>query len=348
MRIVVPAFGAVETLPRCIEALTQSEGVRTSDIYVVDDGDNGDVKQTLARFRVNSMLTGGAHSAGGARNHGAAGYQGDVLVFVDADVEVERSAIDLLVAPILAKQTQATVGNYSNDTTRLGFYQAYKQLYLSRIYSRRKSFIRNHFWTALCAIDATSFFALGGFAGEIIGACEEDTEFGQRMTRANIQILSVPEAMGRHIKPYDFKSLVLNDFRKGMSTVPLFLRKDVNITDNRHASRVDIIAVGCAGILLALIPFLLISPLARSPILLIVPLLYLTVRIDLLAYFRKPGFRFLVCAIPLMYLLDVVRGICVARGLLGCAAYHVRKGLQRCHRRALASPVAGTGRQHDI
>lgn len=346
MRIVVPAFNATKTLSQCISAITQSEGVLCSDVFVVDDGNNGTIEQTLAPFHVNLLRTGGSHSAGDARNHGAAGYRGDVLVFVDADVEVNGSAIGMLVEPIRTGQARATVGNYSSDTKTLGFYQAYKQLYLSRVYSRQRTYLRYHFWTALCAIETSAFLELGGFAKGIAGTCEEDTEIGRRMTQSGIPILSVPEATGQHMKPYGLKSLVINDFLKGTHVLPYLLKKDVQFTDNRHASRRDILAVGLAGILLALGPSLMVFPSVRSPFVLIVPLLYAVARHDLLVCFSKPGWFFLLRAILVMYLLDIVRGVCVAYGLLTFGGDLVRVGLTRHSRRPPLPPAFGTRGHH--
>jgi hypothetical protein len=259
MRIVIPAFRAADTLPRCVRAIVRTSPPDNREIVVVDDGGNGDIESLLAGLPVSLIHTGGTGSAAIARNTGALDYGGDVLVFIDADVEVAEDAIGQLVAPIASGAADATVGNYGTDISGMSFAQAYKQLYLSRIYSRRAGYIRNHFWTALGAMRASTFKALRGFAPRFKGACDEDTELGQRLTESGGRILAVPQARARKLKPYSLAGLVRNDLRKGMSTIRLFLGDNVALTDNRHASRRDILAVffaGACAVLLTTSPWL--------------------------------------------------------------------------------------------
>lgn len=332
MRVVVPAFRATSTLPACLKAITASVGIEDYQIFVVDDGENGDLETLLAPYPVTIIRTGGSGSAAIARNRGAEGATDDILVFIDADVEVEPDAIRRIIAPIRADLAEATVGNYSSEISGMRFAQGYKQLYLSRVYSRHSSFIRNHFWSALAAVRSAVFFRLGGFEARFRGACNEDTELGQRLTQAGSRILAVPEAKARNLKPYDLCSLVRNDLRKGISTVELFLGKAVSLTDNRHSSARDIAAVGLSGPMSCLLAALLGPWSSSTPLaalLSCVTLLYCWARWDLLVTFGKAGHGFLLRAIPLMYLLDLVRVVCLTTGVLLLVAGHLRGRVRR-------------------
>jgi cellulose synthase/poly-beta-1,6-N-acetylglucosamine synthase-like glycosyltransferase len=303
-----------------VRAIARTTSPDNRESVVVDDGGNGDLESLLAGLPVRLVHTGGAGSAGIARNRGALEYGGDVLVFVDADVEVQDGAIGRLVAPIASGAADATVGNYSTDISGMGFAQAYKQLYLSRVYSRRAGYIRNHFWTALGAIRASTFKALGGFAPRFKGACDEDTELGQRLTLCGGRILAVPQARARNLKPYSLAGLVRNDLRKGMSTIRLFLGDNVALTDNRHASRRDILAVILAGVFVL---FLVCSPWMPSPANAALPFLaaalYVCLRADLIRAFCTAGWFFGLRAAPVMFALDLVRGFCAGTALIGLA-----------------------------
>jgi hypothetical protein len=207
----------------------------------------------------------------------------------------------------------------------MGFAQAYKQLYLSHVYSRRTGYIRNHFWTALGAIRASTFKAVGGFAPRFKGACDEDTELGQKITRSGGRILAVPQARARNLKPYSLAGLVRNDLRKGMSTIRMFLGKDVALTDNRHASRRDILAVFFACLLALL---LICSLWLTWPAGIALPVLaaagYLALRTDLIRAFWAAGWFLGLRALPVMYALDLVRGFCAGTALLGLGLRAVR------------------------
>jgi cellulose synthase/poly-beta-1,6-N-acetylglucosamine synthase-like glycosyltransferase len=274
---------------------------------------------------VRLVHTGGSDSAAIARTTGALDYGGDILVFVDADVEVAADAIAELVAPIASGAADATVGNYNTDISGMGFAQAYKHLYLSHVYSRRAGYIRNHFWTALGAIRASTFKASGGFSPRFKGACDEDTEIGQRITRNGGSILAVPQARARNLKRYSLAGLVRNDLRKGLSTTRLFLGENVALTDNRHASRRDILAVFFAGLfaLLSICSPWLIWP-AAIMLLLMAAAAYLLLRADLVRAFWAPGWFFGLRALPVMYALDLVRGFCGGTALLALGLRAIR------------------------
>jgi len=320
IRVVIPAYRSAKLVRNCIRAVAESVVSKSFEVVLIDDGENGDLSELQFLFPNMSLLQ--CHPSGSAavaRNRGCEGFQGDILVFVDVDVEVEPDAIEKLTSVILAGKAEASVGNYSSNFGKLNFLQQYKQLYLARVYSRSAGPIRNHFWTALGAVSAQTFFRIGSFNKAFPGAAGEDTEFGQRLTAAGHTIVAVPSACGQHLKPFSLKTLVKNDFKKGASMVKHFFgREGVKLTDSRHSSRTDIVAVFLAGavvlsLVLAALPLpLRVSFLWGSGFLF---LSYLLARRDLLTFFLKPGVSFLLRSVALMFLLDLVRVVCVVDGL---------------------------------
>jgi len=308
-----------------VKAVLASTCRNELEVVVVDDETDGTLTEFLAAFRVRVVNSGGTGSAARARNCGAAGFDGSVLVFVDADVEVEASAIERLVAPLLTGQADATVGNYSDNTAGLGFAQSYKQLYIHTVYSRRHGYIENQFWTALGAIRRSVFADLGGFCTSFRSALGEDTELGQRLTDAGRRVLCQPEARGRHLKEFTVCSLIRNDLRKGISAVGLELGRGRRVTDNRHSSPRDIAAVALALVLatatltvtvLIASGFRLATVSALAALLIVLFGGYTAARFDLLSIFGRHGVGFVSRAAPLMFLLDLVRWLALAIGLL--------------------------------
>lgn len=325
MNIVVPAYHAEQTLPRCMRALcTAAERLGEEPQKVlVDDGENGDLAALTAEHGFGLVDEGPSGSAAIARNRGAARARSGIIVFVDADVAVEPDSLLRLVAPIREGVADATVGNYSEDTTGLGFLQSYKQLYISLVYARRRGRLRNQFWTAICAIRAEVFHELGGFAPSFKGACDEDTDLGFRLTRAGKTVVAVPEAKGVNLKGFSLKTLVLNDLHKGTSTLQVALQNRVSVSDNRHASGGDMLAVALASALL-------VAPVvgaaaglhawALAACWAVLAGVYLAARRDLLGIFRRHrGVGFAALAVGPMFLLDLVRAVCVPRALWGLA-----------------------------
>src|SRR4051794_25880369 len=184
VRVVIPAFRAVSTIRECVRAITRCPVDAEVGIIVVDDGENPGLERLLSEYPVTIKRTGGSGSAAIARNCGSIDFLAGVLLFIDADVVVFPETLSLILAPIFEGRADAVVGNYSMDVSAQSFAAKYKQLYISCIYDRRRGYLLNDFWTAVGAIDASTFHALGGFNQSIVGACGEDGELGVRLTAA--------------------------------------------------------------------------------------------------------------------------------------------------------------------
>jgi glycosyltransferase involved in cell wall biosynthesis len=316
MRVVIPARRASRTLRPCVRALMQSSTTDPLEIVIVDDGDNCDLREELASYPVRVLATQPSGSAAVARNRGAADFTGDILVFVDADVEVESRAIATLTRPIRDGIADATVGAYTAECTGMSFLQRYKTLYLSVVYSGKDRYIRNHFWTALSAIKVSSFTEVGGFRRFPAAHCE-DVDLGQRLTAIGKLIMSVPGARGVHRKRLNLRQLFLNDLIKGRKSVALSLVNRTPLCDNRHCSSRDMAAVFCAA---GLLIHLLLLPVLNLPAIvagLPFSLLaggYLLARRRIVSAFRGHGFGFLVGATFMQFFLDVIRIFCFGLG----------------------------------
>jgi glycosyltransferase involved in cell wall biosynthesis len=325
--VIIPAYCAERTLPLCLEAVLQSTIRQKIQVVVVDDGGNSHLPQLLAPYPVQCVSTGESHSAAYARDLGTRQHDSKILVFIDADVIIEPDAIERLVQPLLSGVAEATVGNYSKKLEGLNFAQSYKQLYISHIYSRRKGYIDNEFWTALGAIRTSIYRQLGGFNSVFRGARGEDIELGIRLTRTHYRILQVPDAVGQHLHAFNFATLLRNDLTKGLNLVQNIMRGDTSVVGNRHSSIRDVCAVLFAGLLVIMGLGTCLAVVSLEVVLLAgLPMFfsYHVARGDLLWTFRHTGYRFLQKAIPTMYLLDLVRGFCVLMGFL-LVWYHSKR-----------------------
>jgi GT2 family glycosyltransferase len=317
-RVVVPAFKADRTIRQCVMAIVNSEASPDLEIVVVDDGGHTDLAATLAGLPVVILATGGSGSAAVARNHGAEGFTGLYLIFIDADVLIDPQCLERLLTPLQRGDAEATVGNYSREVDGLSFAARYKQLYISRVYERRSSYLHNEFWTAIGAIDAAVFFALGGFDTSFKGACGEDTELGCRVSRRGLRILSVPNALGRHWHSHTVRQIVLNDWRKGMMLIWNYYYSGGTLSDNRHATHRDMAAV-LLGVTAIGLPTLALLAGAPPPLTACIAAAcitaYVASRADIIEGFWPQGTWFVLRALGMMVLLDFVRFACVGAGL---------------------------------
>ncbi len=348
IRIVVPVGRVTPTLQECLLSLEQARFAYSHEMVVVDDREVPDSSHWALGGSIVLRRNEQPGSAARARNCGASGFEGEVLVFVDADVVVEPGGMEKLVRPILEGQAEATVGSYSAEVRGLPFAQAYKTLYLSRVYSRTSGLLRNEFWTALGAVSTAAFRRAGGFSSKYEGAVGEDTDLGHRLTSLGMRILAVPDAEGRHLHRLSWLDLLANDLRKGSQTARLFLQRGKPLSDFRHCHRRDILAVFLAcswGAWLCLAGIGVSSPAVSWTGLGVLLAAYAWARGDLLRVFARPGPWFLIRAAGTMYLLDLVRAVCIAQGILSFRAwpFHLPRHSSPLERLATDHRPAGGG-----
>ena len=336
VRIVVPCRNAGRTIAGCLDALARSTDL-DAEIVVVDDGQNPPGAFPSPGDRLAIVRTAGGEGAGAARNAGARGFGGTVLVFVDADVEVTRpDTLATLVGPVLRKEADATVGTYAPSVGG-GIFARYKQYYLSYKYGNDREAIANTFWSALCAVDTGWFASLGGFPECYRGAGPEDIEFGIALTASRGRILPVPGAQGYHLTRFTLWSLIRNDMRKGTEDIFVHWLRRIPLTDNRHVKGNDVAAVAAACSLpLALCVWSLAGPYPVASC----GLAYLFLRWKFLKdAFRGAGAALRVVAVPLTFILDIVRAAAVIAGstlaagarLTGRPVPYVHRSRRRSH-----------------
>ncbi|MBK7573409.1 MAG: glycosyltransferase family 2 protein [Bacteroidetes bacterium] len=317
IRIVIPAFKAIDTIQKCIDAVLDAISFHESwEIIIVDNGQNPDLIKLLKDYPVTVLKQDENQSAAFARNEGAKGFLNGILVFIDSDVVCEKDCIDSLIKPIQNNLCNATIGNYSKNIKGLSFSQKYKQLYINHIYSREGSKIKNDFWTAICSVDAKVFNKLSGFNTNFKGANGEDQEFGIRLTKNGYNVLSVRNANGQHLNPYGILNIIRNDFRKGLTAVKNSLENKVPFSDNRHSKIGDILAVFFA---VMTVTFLTISVLNSDSLFgsIATFLLWFICRISLnITFFKNGGVIFFIRTLLLMFCLDLIRCTCVIIGFV--------------------------------
>lgn len=102
--VVIPVYNEAKVIAGCLASLKKQTVTKDLEIIVVDD-ESTDGSEKFATLRQKHQ------GPGAARNLGAKKARGDILVFVDADMEFASDFIEKLVAPIKG----AVVGTYSTQ-----------------------------------------------------------------------------------------------------------------------------------------------------------------------------------------------------------------------------------------
>ncbi len=121
--VIIPVYNEEQVIVDCLTSLAKQTVAKSMDITIVDDGstDHTLIKVQATGYQLQ-ILRQDHKGPGAARNLGAANAKGDILVFVDADMEFEPDFIEKLIAPIVAGKT---IGTFSKEEYLLNKDQPY-------------------------------------------------------------------------------------------------------------------------------------------------------------------------------------------------------------------------------
>lgn len=206
LSVIVPATDRPAGLPRCLAALDRSREPAGEIIVVERPEDAGPAL---------------------ARNEGASRAGGDVLVFVDADVEVHPDALGLIDERLVQDPALTAVfGSYDDAPDAPGVVSQFRNLLHHHVHQSSPGPART-FWTGLGAVRRDAFFAVGGFDAERYPrATIEDIDLGIRLADRGARIELDPRIQGTHLKSWTLSSMLETDFaRRGVPWVALMARR---------------------------------------------------------------------------------------------------------------------------
>jgi GT2 family glycosyltransferase len=209
--VVVVAFRSGEALTRCLGTVLAARGVL--EVVVVDNGEGGpevDAARALAGVRVTEP--GENLGYAGGCNAGAVEARGDVLLFLNADTEVDAGAPEALAAALADPEIGVAVPRIVllDDPTRLN--AAGNVVHLTGLSwpghwgepADSAGELRDVPYASgsALAIRAETFRELGGFAAELF-LYQEDLELSWRVRLAGLRVVLEPAATVVHAYRYD-------------------------------------------------------------------------------------------------------------------------------------------------
>jgi glycosyltransferase involved in cell wall biosynthesis len=206
LTVVVPATDSPPTLERCLAAIRAADD-GPDELVVVDHPPGSGPAE--------------------ARNSGAEKASGDVLVFVDADVEVHRDVFRRIRAALDSDPgLTAVFGAYDDEPETAGLVSDFRNLLHHFVHDQGEGFVGT-FWAGLGAIRRDAFRAAGGFDSiRFSRPSVEDIELGMRLAKEGRRILLDPSIQGKHLKRWTLTSMIETDFaRRGVPWVGLLLRE---------------------------------------------------------------------------------------------------------------------------
>jgi hypothetical protein len=211
LTVVIPATDSRVTLERVVSAIRRASAP-PEELIVVDR----------------------PHHLGpaGARNLGSRQASGDVLVFVDADVEVHDDAFARIRSAFDNDQGLAAIfGSYDDDPGGRGVVSDFRNLLHHHVHHEGAG-AASTFWAGLGAIRRDLFLALDGFDEQRFPKPSvEDIELGMRLHAQGRRIVLDPTIQGKHLKNWTLASMAKTDLLgRGVPWLRLVLEKRASST----------------------------------------------------------------------------------------------------------------------
>jgi len=343
--VIIPVFNGAPTLPRCLQALSDSQ-YPAAECLVIDDGSTDGSALVAERMGATALSTGGRCGPANARNLGARQASGEILLFLDADVAIHSDALGRIAQRFTAERDlDALIGAYDDAPSCSRFVSQFKNL--------MHAFVHRHgnprafsFWCGCGAVKRTVYLAQGGLDESYRRPSIEDIEFGFRMMRSGRRIALDPSIQCKHLKVWTLRNLLHTDvLQRGIPWTKLILRTrflpdDLNL---RWSQRISVMLSAILVLLTALeilqILFdrvLLPTTLGVAGMLVILASIYLLNRSFYQFLASRRGWSFSLFAVWLHIFYFVYSGISFA---LGAGTYGLRTIVPQSPEKASAQRI---------
>lgn len=229
LSVVVPTCGRPASLRRLLTALDRQSDPPPFDVIVIVDGQKSGSLDAAVHGEWPFPLGVYEQDAAGpavARNSGAARARGEILLFLDDDVE--PGAATLAAHDRFHSESPWSIGAGDLEPAPVahGFIGAalrgWWEGMCDRLHNPRHRFTFRDLLTGHCSMPRALFDRLGRFDPEL--RCHEDFELGYRAIAAGIDLRRVRGADAWHRDDTDLRKILARKFDEGIADVQLVER----------------------------------------------------------------------------------------------------------------------------
>ena len=212
--LVMPTITWGQPFACCLQAALAGLGP-SDELLVVFDGPPSALPPWLEASAATVLHTGQRSGPAAARNLAATEARSEVLLFVDADVELHPDAVERVRRHFGADPSlQALFGSYDDRPAAAGVVSRFRNLLHHHTHTSQPGPACT-FWAGCGAVRRERFLALGGFDAQAYRQpCIEDIEFGLRLHDDGGKILLDPTIQGTHHKRWTLSLMVRTDIQQ--------------------------------------------------------------------------------------------------------------------------------------
>jgi len=267
--VVMPTTDYAEPFGRCARRVLESlQPAHGDELIVVFDGQAPAPPAWLADSGARLVATQRRAGPAAARNLAAKSARGDVLLFVDADVELAPDAVDRVRAAFAADPDLCGVfGAYDSAPTAPGLVSRFRNLLHHHTHVSHAGPAET-FWSGCGAMRTGRFLDLGGFDTRFRQPSIEDIELGSRAVAAGGRVRLDPGIGCTHHKRWTLRSMIVTDIRqRAIPWTRLMLAtghvpRRLNVDGRSRASGLCAVLAAGATLLAPFQPWALVAALA--------------------------------------------------------------------------------------
>ena len=316
-------FNGGRTIGRCLASVSRSAHPRRECI-VVDDKSDDDTLAIAEAFDVRVIRSERRRGAAHARNLGAAAATGEILLFLDADVEIYPDCLERVAGGFeLNPEISALFGSYDDRPACPNFLSQYKNLFHHFIHQASRPDATT-FWSACGAVKRSALSTAGGFDENC--RMMEDIELGQALVSRGLKIRLIKDLQVKHLKRYSFAGLLKSDFFDRAIPWTVLMLKNKRLADDLNLQLEHKTSAAVLFLLLVMVVAAFRFP--WLAIFVPVPLAaFFLLNRSFYSFFRnKRGALFMLRTIPLHFLYYVYSTLGFGAGSLVYLSQKLRRG----------------------
>ena len=211
--VVIPAYNAETTLDSCLDSL-KKQTLPPFQIILVDDSSNDRTASIASEAGIEILSFSSRGGPAIARNAGADRAEGDIILFLDADVTVPPDLIERIIdcfnsdSSVVAVQTV-----YSPFCPAEDMVSRYQNYYYYHALARINENSTATFATWCAAILRNTFIEIGGFNTSIPEPTVEDEELGYEIADRGYKIALAKDIQVTHLASYTISQFSRRRYR---------------------------------------------------------------------------------------------------------------------------------------
>ena len=319
--IDVKKYFSLLSFEKCLAAVFKSD-YKNFEVIAVSDASSLESVEIAKKYPCKILNLKKNSGAGYARNKGSDFAKGEILVFLDSDVEIQKNALKIIDKHFNKKNNYGLLqGIYSHKPNYESSSSQYLQSYYSYyLFTETK---KNKFTETLC----TNFFAIKksifkknkGFDHQFSSATAEDQEFGFRLIKKGLKI-----PIERKLNTVHHANLDIWGFMKKITNIhigemKMHLRNKTILMRTKQSNYSNVLlgmALVSIMIALSILNFIIDVPYFNK-IIVGLNILFLSIHLNFLRFiFSSKGITASIKAIFYIYLHRLLHINCAASGMV--------------------------------